>query len=176
MREWFDDAGTAQPRLNPVISLERGELEVADFERHLAEALRLKGSPQIPVEGLLGRMFARFDHAPEMAALVSRAHRSGVRTALLSNSWGNTYQREGWTEMFDAVVISAEVGMRKPEPGIFAHTLELIGLQARECVFVDDLADNVAAAVELGVVGVVHRSYAETAAELDVLFGRVLSA
>ena len=45
--------------------------------------------------------------------------------------------------MFDAIVISGEVGMRKPEPEIFAHALELLGVAADETVFVDDLRVNV---------------------------------
>jgi putative hydrolase of the HAD superfamily len=77
--------------------------------------------------------------------------------------------------MFDVVVISGEVGMRKPEPEIFAHTLALLGRPAHECVFVDDLPHNVDAAVELGIVGVRHTSYQETLLELEALFDRDLS-
>ncbi len=62
--------------------------------------------------------------------------------------------------------------MRKPEPGIFHHTLDLLGLEPAECVFVDDLAHNIAAAVEVGMVGVLHTSYDESLAELEVLFDR----
>ena len=76
-------------------------------------------------------MFDQFEHAPAMSALVLRAKRAGLRTGLLSNSWGNEYPREGWDEMFDAIVISGEVGMRKPEPEIFAHVLELLGVGPR---------------------------------------------
>ena len=89
--------------------------------------------------GLLQRMFDQFIHEPAMAALVLRARRAGVRTGLLSNSWGNEYPREGWDQMFDAVVISGEVGMRKPEPEIYRHVLELLGVRPEETVFVDDL-------------------------------------
>jgi epoxide hydrolase-like predicted phosphatase len=177
MREWLGPAAGAQARLNPVHALERGEIEVPDFERRLAARLRtLSGSPVEPV-GLLGRMFDWFEHAPDMYGLVRRAHETGIRTALLSNSWGTEdYPREGWDQMFDVVVISGEVGMRKPEPAIFAHTLQLLGLPASGCVFVDDLRHNVDAAVALGFVGVQHVSYEQTAAELDVLFERTLSA
>ena len=161
---------------NPVHALERGELEVPEFEQRLAQGLRTRSGAPVPAAGLLTRMFERFEHAPDMVGLVHRAHASGLRTALLSNSWGNDYPRDGWAEMFDVVVISGEVGMRKPEPRIFHHTLDALGLAAEECVFVDDLAPNVRAAVDVGMVGVLHRSYAETAAELEVLFGRVLVA
>ena len=73
--------------------------------------------------------------------------------------------------MFDAIVISGEVGMRKPEPGIFAHALELLAVEAGQTVFVDDLRVNVTAAAELGFVGVHHVTYDQTAGELEALFG-----
>jgi epoxide hydrolase-like predicted phosphatase len=171
MGQWFGDAVALEARLNPVHALERGELSGPDFERRLAEGLAERAGRPIQTQGLLDRMFAYFEHAPDMTGLVLRARHAGLRTALLSNSWGNSYPRDGWAELFDVVVISGEVGMRKPEPEIFAHTLDLIGLAAHECVFVDDLAPNVAAAVELGLVGVRHRSYDETATELEALFG-----
>ncbi|MFI5101346.1 MAG: HAD family hydrolase [Actinomycetes bacterium] len=177
MREWLAPAAGAQAHDNPVHALERGEIEVPDFERRLAERLETTSGVPVDPEGLLGRMFERFEHAPNMVGLVRRAHASGIRTALLSNSWGtDDYPRDGWDQMFDVVVISGEVGMRKPEPEIFAHTVELLGLAAPECVFVDDLRHNVDAAVALGFVGIRHTSYETTAAELEVLFERRLSA
>jgi len=170
MRSWLGPAVGDEAWFNPVHALERGEIEVPDFERRLAEALRVRSGTEVRPEGLLDRMFERFEHAPDMAGLVRRAHEAGVRTALLSNSWGNDYPRNGWDEMFDVVVISGEVGMRKPEPQIFEHTLRLLGLTAPECVFVDDLRHNVDAAVALGFVGIHHRDYADTLSELETLF------
>ena len=108
--------------------------------------------------------------APDMLGLVRRARRAGLRTALLSNCWGNSYPRRDWDALFDAVVISGEVGMRKPEARIYAHTAELPRPGPAPCVMVDDLAPNVLAAVEVGMVGVLHRSYAETLAELEAVF------
>jgi HAD superfamily hydrolase (TIGR01509 family) len=75
-----------------------------------------------------------------------------------------------WDGLFDAVVISGEVGMRKPEPEIFRYACERLDLAPAECVMVDDLPHNVAGAVAVGMVAVHHRSYAETAAELEILF------
>ena len=116
-------------------------------------------------------MFDQFEHAPAMSALVLRAQRAGLRTGLLSNSWGNEYPREGWDEMFDAVVISGEVGMRKPEPAIFAHALDLLGVERRRDRVRRRPQANVDAAEALGLVGVHHTSYEETAPELERLFG-----
>ncbi len=175
VRDWMGEPYGAEALLNPIHALERGEMTLPDFEGRLAEALTERtGRPWAP-EGLLARMFEHFEHAPDMSGLVRRARAAGLRTGLLSNSWGNDYPRDGWDEMFDVVVISGEVGMRKPEPRIFEHALGLLGLHAEECVFVDDLAHNVSAAEALGIVGVRHRSYAETLVELEALFGVPLS-
>jgi epoxide hydrolase-like predicted phosphatase len=155
---------------SPVHQLERGELALEDFEHELSAALAREGS-LVEARGLVGRMFADLAiYEDSMTSLVTRAHAAGVRTALLSNSWGNEYDRSDWHEMFDAVVISGEVGMRKPERGIFELALTRIGLAAGECVFVDDMAPNVVAAEQAGLVGVVHRTFGDTAAELEVLF------
>ena len=171
MREWL---GTEQGELaadNPVAALERGEIEVPHFEAQLAARLTEVSAQPVAADGLLQRMFDQFEHAPAMAALVLRAKRAGLTTGLLSNSWGNEYPREGWDQMFDAVVISGEVGMRKPEAEIYTHVLDLLGVRPGETVFVDDLQPNVDAAEALGLVGVHHTSYDETAATLERLFG-----
>ncbi len=155
---------------SPVHQLERGELALEDFEHELSAALAREGS-LVEARGLVGQMFADLAiYEDSMTSLVTRAHAAGVRTALLSNSWGNEYDRSDWHEMFDAVVISGEVGMRKPERGIFELALTRIGLAAGECVFVDDTAPNVVAAEQAGLVGVVHRTFGDTAAELEVHF------
>lgn len=175
MAEWFGEEGYLDATYNPVHALERGEMEVPDFEHRLAERLRRPDGSPVPAAGLLVRMFERFTHAPDMAGLVLRARQSGLRTALVSNSWGDHYLRHGWDDMFDAVVISGEVGMRKPEERMFRHALDLVGLSADECVFVDDMRTNIRAAADLGLVGVHHRDYPTTLGELEALFGRSLA-
>ena len=155
---------------SPVHRLERGELAVEDFEHLLSAALALEGST-VEAPGLVGEMFADLAiYEYSMTSLVTRARAAGIRTGLLSNSWGNEYDRSDWHEMFDVVVISGEVGMRKPEPGIFELALTRIGLPAEECVFIDDMAHNIVAAELAGLVGIVHRTFDETAAELEALF------
>ena len=176
LTSWVGPAYQLEARANPVHALERGEMTVPDFEAELAAKLdSTTGTTAIRAEGLLERMFAHFESAHAMNALVRRAHSSGIRTALLSNSWGNAYPRDGWEDMFDAVVISGEVGLRKPEPEIFWLTCKQIGLAPHECVFVDDMVLNVESARKLGMVAIEHRTYAETAAELERLFGRPLA-
>jgi epoxide hydrolase-like predicted phosphatase len=161
---------------NPVHALERGEIEVPDFERRLAERLSAISGREVPAAGLLTRMFVWFKSEPTMINVVRRAHARGIRTALLSNSWGNEYPVEDWGDAFDAVVISGQVGMRKPEPEIFQHTLNLVGSKPADAVFVDDTPEHVRAAVELGMIGVHHVSYQQTVEELEAIFGMTLTA
>ena len=156
--------------LSPIHQLERGEIDLEDFEHLLSSALAHEGST-VEAQGLVNTMFADLAiYDDSMTSLVTRAHAAGVRTALLSNSWGHDYDRSDWLDMFDVVVISGEVGMRKPERQIFDLTLDRLGLPASECVFIDDMVHNVAAAGEVGLAGIVHRSFDETASELQTLF------
>jgi putative hydrolase of the HAD superfamily len=167
---WLDTS-PAEAELNPIHALERGEIAVPDFEHKLAALLVRRDGTNVPAEGLLERMFAHFEHQPQMSALIRRAKGHGIKTALLSNSWGTTYPRDTWEGMFDDIVISGEVGLRKPEPEIFLLAAERIGLTAAECVFVDDLELNVDGARALGMTAVHHTSYEQTLAQLESVFG-----
>ena len=162
-------SATNQP--NPIHALERGELANLEFEKLLAERLRRSDSAPVEYKGMLGRMFSKLRHAPDMNALVHRAHRLGIPTALLSNSWGNEYPRALWADMFDAVLISGEVGLRKPEAEIYLLAGERLGLSPSEWVFVDDLAINVRGAIAVGMVGVLHKTYESTLLELEATLG-----
>ncbi|TCC01975.1 HAD family hydrolase [Kribbella soli] len=161
--------------LNPVHALERGQIAVPDFERKLASILVRRDGTPVPAEGLIERMFAHFEHQPAMSALVRRVNEHGIRTALLSNSWGNTYPRDTWDGMFDDIVISGEVGLRKPEPEIFQLAAERLGLEPAECVFIDDLQLNVDGAHAVGMTAILHTEYDETRRALETLFGADLT-
>ncbi len=155
----------------PVAALERGELDRADFERDLAAELSRRGVP-VRAEGLLDRMLSGLEQPePRMHALARAARAAGLRTALLSNSWGNTYDRSGWEEMFEVVVISGEIGMRKPEARIFSRTAQLLGLEPQDCVLVDDLPSNVAGAEAVGMHAVLHRDVDTTVRVVSRLTG-----
>ncbi|WP_350278390.1 HAD family phosphatase [Kribbella sp. HUAS MG21] len=174
--KWLpSDNAVAEAELNPVHALERGQLAVPDFERKLASMLVRRDGTPVPAEGLIERMFAHFEHQPAMAALVRRANERGIRTALLSNSWGNTYPRDTWDGMFDDIVISGEVGLRKPDAEIFRLAASRLGLEPAECVFVDDLQLNVDGARAVGMTAILHTEYDETRRALETLFGADLT-
>ena len=172
--EWLGPEVEKELRINPIHALEKGEMSVPDFEVELAHALLTLGNIKVNPTGLLDRMFQFFEHAPDMNGLVHRARKKGIKTALLSNSWGNNYPRHGWDDMFDEVIISGEVGMRKPDAEIYHHTLELLKVKPNESVFVDDLAHNIKGAAELGMIGVLHVDYYSTKMELEAIFNEKL--
>jgi len=171
MRPWLNEAyGGPAVTANPVHALERGECTVPEFEAVFASRLVRTDGGRVPPDGLLGRMFAASETVPAMYDLLRSARAAGVRTCLLSNSWGSEwYDRTGFAELFDGVVISCEVGMRKPEPEIFAHAAKLIGLPAGACVFVDDVQANIDAAEACGMTGVHHSDPAVTTQRVAAL-------
>jgi putative hydrolase of the HAD superfamily len=172
MRAWVFEAYGADGRANPVHALERGECSGAEFERLLARRLVRVDGGSVAAEGLLQRMFAASTPVPAMYDTIRALREAGLRTALLSNSWGcDEYPRADFPGLFDTVVISGEVGMRKPEEGIFLHAARALGLAPVECVFIDDIDQNVAAAAACGMTGVLHTESAATAAALQDLLG-----
>jgi putative hydrolase of the HAD superfamily len=172
MKAWVTGAYDAAGEDNPIHMLERGECSDAEFEQMLAaQILRRDGGPVV-AEGLLDRMFAATVLSEPMQDLLRQVRRAGLKTAMLSNSWGvGAYPADLLAELFDAVVISAEAGMRKPEERIFRHAAGLLGLDPAECVFIDDIEANVQAAEALGMTGVLHTEPAATAARLAALLG-----
>jgi epoxide hydrolase-like predicted phosphatase len=160
---------------NPVHALERGECSGAEFEQVLAARLLRTDGGVVTAEGLLQRMFAASTRVPAMYDTIRAARGAGFRTALLSNSWGcDEYPRADFPGLFDAVVISGECGMRKPEQAIFLHAAKSLGLEPEQCVFIDDMEANVAAAAACGMTGVHHAEAAQTTAALQNLLGAPL--
>jgi epoxide hydrolase-like predicted phosphatase len=172
MRPWVTQAYDVSRSPNPIHALERGECSVAEFEEILAaRLLRLDGAGVV-AEGLLRRMFAGMLPVPGMYDTIRTLRVAGFGTALLSNSWGcDEYPRADFPGLFDTVVLSGEVGMRKPEKEIFLHAAQTLSVSPEQCVFIDDMAANVAAARACGMTGVLHTETAGTARVLQDLLG-----
>jgi epoxide hydrolase-like predicted phosphatase len=176
MRPWVFHAYGADGTPNPVHTLERGECTNAEFEAILAPRLLTMDGGPVAADGLLRRMFAASVPVPAMYDVIRAVRGAGFSTALLSNSWGGgEYPRADFPELFDTVVISGEVGMRKPEPEIFVHAAATLGLEPDECVFIDDIEANVAAAIACGMTAVHHTDAPTTAAALEDLLGLPLT-
>jgi putative hydrolase of the HAD superfamily len=170
-----------------LIGFEEGRIDETHFELELGRLLGLKPvdtrlrreSPFQPAsaEGLIDRLFSGATVEESMVAAVRAARRAGIATGLISNSWGTTrYPRELLAELFDGVVISGEVGIRKPAPRIYELGAEAIGHAPAHCVFVDDLPFNLPPAMELGMATVHHTAPETTIPELERLLGITLLA
>jgi putative hydrolase of the HAD superfamily len=147
--------------------LETGHVTEEEFESKFAAALEIQRS-----DGLIDRLFAGMRPDQTMLDAVRAAKRAGVRTGLISNSWGHgRYDRTLFPELFDGVVISGDVGLRKPDPRIYELGAEAVDLPASACVFVDDLPGNLKPARELGMATVHHVRAEQTIAELEDLLG-----
>lgn len=152
-----------------LIGLETGSLSEEEFEPRFAAILGVSAA------GLIDRLFAGSGPDEPMLAAVRRAHESGIRTGLVSNSWGTRrYDRELLSELFDGVVISGEVGIRKPDPAMYSLGAQRIGVEPAACVFVDDLPFNLRPATALGMATVHHVDGEQTIAELEKWLGVAL--
>jgi putative hydrolase of the HAD superfamily len=163
VRDLFRDDPAARDLLG---ELEDGTLANADFEARFAEMLG------VGPEDLIARLFAGMAPDEAMFDAVAAARRGGVRTGLVSNSWGEEgYDRARFGELFDVLLISGELGVRKPHPEIYALAAERLGVPPERCVFVDDLPGNLKPAAAIGMATVLHRDAEATIPRLEALLG-----
>jgi putative hydrolase of the HAD superfamily len=158
-----------------VARFETGRMEREEFEGEMAAALSEGLERPVEAAGLIERMAADIHLDREMVQATRAARMAGIRTALLSNSWGDgLYPHDLLDELFDEILISGRVGIRKPDPEAFRLAAERLGLVPEACVFVDDFEGNVAAAGRVGMRGVLHEDAARTILELERLLGLTL--
>lgn len=153
-----------------VTDFETGKISEDEFSRAFADRLtQLTGTPITHI-GLVKRLFGGLRLEEDMLEMVAAVRAAGYSTALLSNSWGlDLYPYERLARLFDAVVISGEVGLRKPDPAIFTMTTARLGLDPSQCLFVDDHPGHVEAARDAGLQALLHTSPAATITELKRL-------
>lgn len=144
-------------------AFERGEVSEQEFTPRFASYLGLASDD-------MAGMWVNLRLDERMFEVVSHFRSQRVRTCLLSNSWGlDVYPRDRLAEAFDGVVISGEVGMRKPDPAIFRHAAKLIDVEPTRCVVVDDSPSNLDGAAAVGMSVVHHVDPATTMRELERL-------
>jgi epoxide hydrolase-like predicted phosphatase len=151
--------------------LETGELTAPEFSEQFAPVLG------VGADDLVERLFGGIGPDEPMLEAVRRVRAAGIKTGLVSNSWGNgiAYDPALLEELFDAVLISGAVGLHKPEPEIFRLAAERIAVEPEACVFVDDLRENCAGAEAVGMTAVLHRGAEGTLRQLEELLGVPLS-
>jgi putative hydrolase of the HAD superfamily len=149
--------------------LELGRISQRAWNEGFAALLAICG------DNLMERLLYFLDPAHDVLKVARQARAAGVRTALLSNSLGrdpyDPYARYNLPSLFDVVVLSADCGLRKPDPAIFELTLDQLAVPAVSCVFADDTEANLQPAEAMGMTVVHALDEQETAARLRALLG-----
>ncbi|MYS21880.1 putative hydrolase of the HAD superfamily [Streptomyces sp. DvalAA-14] len=149
--------------------LERGAITQAEWNTRTAALLGVDSA------GLLGRVLRDLRPQPAMIAAARTARAAGIRVGILSNSLGpgpfDLYAGYELSADYDAVVISQDYRLRKPDPAIYRIMLGLMELPGGDCVFVDDTAHNLPPAGKLGITTVLAQDPPGTIARIEELFG-----
>jgi putative hydrolase of the HAD superfamily len=172
--EWGVDAATLESvlgELDPDDGTTVGRRDEHWLRTALAARLGLDGAE---ADRLMAAMWDWYCGTPDEAMLAwVRGLAGRVRVAGLSNSADGARREEerryGLTSLLDPILYSHEIGLRKPEPAIYRHACEALGVQPEEIVFVDDRPENVQAAREAGMHAVQHSAPAVTIAAVEEL-------
>jgi putative hydrolase of the HAD superfamily len=160
----------------PLYQLERGEMSEADFLEKLSSALEEELGHRPKLHEFSEIWFEALHPNERMIELMRDLRRRGYRLAILTNNvreWEAKWRTKlPIDEIFELVVDSAWVGMRKPEPEIYRLTLERLGeLEPQQCLFVDDNELNVEAARELGMEAIHFQSTEQAISEIRGALG-----
>ncbi|XP_078603074.1 bifunctional epoxide hydrolase 2-like isoform X1 [Branchiostoma floridae x Branchiostoma japonicum] len=174
---------------NAFSQLERGELTLSQFcSAFTAELQQAAGEAGIELSADFStqQMFDKMQGG-EVVGVMIRAVRNlrkhGVKTCILTNNWvDDTPGREGraasmlfFRRLFDHVVESCRVGLRKPSPEIFHLTCRRVGVQPQEAVFLDDIGTNLKSARQLGITTILVRDFDKAVRELEGAVGLELN-
>ncbi len=169
---------------HPWHRVERGEITWTEMQAATRPALEAAGIVQPKLDGAIREPKAprpAFGRNEPMIALLGDLRAAGIRLGMLTNNvaalrpaW---WPLADWSTLFDDIVDSHEVGVRKPDPAIYHLSLRRLGVAASEALFLDDLIHNVNAAVAVGMVGIhVHNDGTDAIARVRELTGVAAAA
>lgn len=160
---------------HPLFELECGRVTERAFLDRLAEGLEPELGHRPELHRFSEIYFDALHPNPPMINLMAELRDSGLRMAMLTNNVKEWEAR--WRSMlpvddiFELVVDSAFVGCRKPEPRIYEITLERLGSEAAECIFIDDIEVNCDAATALGLTAIHFRDSEQAIPEIRAALG-----
>lgn len=145
-----------------------GEIDEQEHWRNVMKVLKL---PASEYERIRDEFFAGdvIDH--EILNFL-RSIKPRYKTGLISNAWSGLrdyIMREKFDDAFHHMVISAEVGVTKPDPKIYHIALEQLQVKAKEAVFVDDVRENIEACEKVGMIGIHFRDASQSLKEIKEL-------
>lgn len=165
---------------NPLFELECGRLTEQEFLGRLGDALREDLGRDVPMHEFSEEMWRALEPNHEVFELLTDLRDEGYRMALLTNNvrewehrWRGMFPID---DLFEVVVDSAFVGMRKPDLRIYELTVERIGVPAEACLFIDDMEVNIAAARDAGMAAVHFRENAQAIADIHAALGRAATS
>jgi putative hydrolase of the HAD superfamily len=160
---------------HPLYELECGRMTERDFLDRLRAQLREDLGHDVALRSFADRYFAGIEANEPMIAFLADLRDRGYPLAMLTNNVREWEPR--WRamlpvdELFEVVVDSAFVGLRKPDPAIYRLTCERLGVAPDRCVFVDDIEVNCTTAAELGMAAVWFRDTPQAIAEIRAALG-----
>ena len=168
-----------EPKLFPPLweknrsAYDRGDLTPEVYWAMLCEDAKVKITPEqfAELNKLDADMWGRAN--PKMVEWMQRIAAAGIKTALLSNMHPEMirYVRKqfDWMRCFKPAIFSADVRMVKPDPAIYQHTLQELGVAAENAMFIDDREVNIRAARALGIHAIQMKSMAQLSEEVKAL-------
>jgi putative hydrolase of the HAD superfamily len=155
--------------------LERGELTVQTFVAQFEADCRAHG---ITIDGrhLMARIADASVPRPRMLEAIRRIRAAGLRAAALTNNWITDTPSARLDAHFDVFVESATVGLRKPDPRIYALVCERLGVSPPRVAFLDDIGRNLKPARALGMATIKVDDPDQALRELAALLGLDLLA
>ena len=160
---------------HPLHELECGRVSEASFMEAIGATLSEQLGREVGMASFADDYFGGLEPNTPMIELMASLRDTGLRMALLTNNvreWEAHWRAMApIEEIFELVVDSSFVGMRKPEPAIYELTTERLGVRARECLFVDDFEHNCDAAQAVGMTAVVYRDAEQSTAEIHAALG-----
>jgi len=160
---------TTEMRVNGTFQTVEASLE------HVCDAIGVRVNPQKmkkAVEMRLQQIRRALKPKPDAIATLTQLRGSGYKIGLLSNAGSGVIERripQRERDLFDAMVVSAEVGCQKPDRKIFQITAERLGVSFDEMVFIDDLEQFVEPAKDMGIQSILYKSAANLKIQLKML-------
>ena len=146
-------------------SVNLGKIDWQDFINEVAEETGQD------VEAVI-KLYESEKINPRLLAYVAKLHKT-YKTAILTNASADFLEpladRFHLDRLFDEIIISSKLGIIKPDPRIFEHTLKALDTRPAEAVFIDDISYNIEAAAELGMLTIFYENFTQMKEELEEL-------
>jgi putative hydrolase of the HAD superfamily len=169
---------TQNPDTNAWARLERNEVSFDEF-CGLFEAEAEAAGHRIDARDMLALISG--DLRPPMVEAVRRCKKAGLSAGLLTNNWVSldsrpqeVPERDDVLELFDVIIESSKVGVRKPDPRFYELACEALDIQPDEAVFLDDLGINLKPARAMGMTTIKVTDPDDAIDELEAVLGLAL--